>query len=285
MISPKNKLFDYALKKYNMPVWTKEYILNYLNKKSKIESMKHLMILINRRKKPILTKTKIKLPNGSVFEIKDILHIISLFYFGEMLMQKVIEQWLDNRTNIEYTKHFINILDITEKHEGTIKNLLNGFKYKIEEPPKNIKRVFEYIENTKDCNERIIIIGIILQDAYAISFGNIFYKVFFYLSPEYMKLIKQSLNYKISEINWFNNQAKQIIKNKLINENRLISLSENLSILINNSIKSESKFAQKLKIKNEVELIKTIAIAYIFHDLYELNVNINIDIEMKKCKL
>ncbi len=285
MISPKNKLFDYALKKYNMPVWTKEYILNYLNKKSRIESMKHLMILINRRKKPILTKTKIKLPNGSVFEIKDILHIISLFYFGEMLMQKVIEQWLDNRTNIEYTKHFINILDITEKHEGTIKNLLNGFKYKIEEPPKNIKRVFEYIENTKDCNERIIIIGIILQDAYAISFGNIFYKVFFYLSPEYMKLIKQSLNYKISEINWFNNQAKQIIKNKLINENKLISLSENLSILINNSIKSESKFAQKLKIKNEVELIKTIAIAYIFHDLYELNVNINIDIEMKKCKL
>jgi len=284
MISSRNKLFDYALKKYDMPIWTKKYILNYLNKKSKIESMKHLMILVNRRKKPVLTKTKIKLPNGSIFEIKDILYIISLFYFGEMLMQKVIENWLDNRTTIEHTKHFINILDITKTHERTIKNLLNGFEYKIKEPPKNIKRVFEYIENIKDCNERIIIIGIILQDAYVISFGNIFYKVFFYLSPEYMKLIKQSLNYKISEINWFNDQSKQIIKNKLIDENRLISLSENLSILINNSIKSELKFAQKLKIKNEVELIKTIAIAYIFHDLYELNVNINIDSEMEKFK-
>lgn len=285
MISPKNKLFDYALKKYNMPIWTKKYILNYLNKRSKIESIKHLMILINKRKKPVLTKTEIKLPNGLIFEIKDILYIISLFYFGELLMQKVIEQWLDNRTNIEHTNHFINILDITKTHERTIKNLLNGFKYKINEPPKNIKRVFEYIENIKDCNERIIIIGIILQDAYVKSFGNIFYEVFFNLSPEYMKLIKQSINYKLSEINWFNNQAKQIIKNNLINESRLISLSEDLSILINNSIKSEMKFAQKLKIRNEVELIRTIAIAYIFHDLYELNVNINIDIEMKKFKL
>ncbi len=124
--------------------------------------------------------------------------------------------------------------------------------------------------------------NIIIKSTYGTAFGMMFYKVFYFVMPEYMRSFGKAFDYQGEEIEWGFEEAKRIISEKCINEGRLIEMSERILTLISKTINSEMLFADEAGITREAELLKKVALAYPLHIYSDLGINIDIEGELKK---
>ncbi len=281
-----DSLISASMKRYGVPEWTRPYIYKYA-KESNINAIKHAISFINfRRKKGEVTNRHVRLPNGVLFDIKDVIHILNQFHYGLEAMGGIAKKWSGSQSasynHTEFSKYFLQVSKAREKHARALRNLVEGLGYQIGEPTKYVIDVFDSIGKLEDWNDRIIATNILIRDAYSRPFGFIFYKVFYPVSPEFMRSLGKVFTVDDEQSVWADSQIRKIILDKKMDENHIIELSESLLIKIYKSIQSEMRLARNSGIYSEAKLLRDISIAYPLHTLDEFGIAINIEREMKK---
>lgn len=270
-----SKLIEVAMDKYDVPEWVRPYLYKYASR-HKLDAIKFALSLINvGRKKGEVTKQHVTLPNGMKFRLDSVMKLISLFFHGQEAIALLEEEWVASHTigNPEYEAAYSALSDIDQKHARAIKNLMEGLGGKItDEIPTHIKPLIERMRLIDDWNERIIASGIILNYSYLKTFGPVFFKIFYPISPEFMRnLSKAFMNKELPE-RWDLLEARKIIKSGAVDPARIKALYMELLPLIGSSVKHNMSIAKELKVVNEMELLSEILIAYPLHELSELGV-------------
>lgn len=282
----KDKLVDSALEKYGLPRWMKPYIINYL-KGNSVGAVKRAVSFVNvGRKKGIITKNQIMLPNGTKFEKEQILRLVSLFFYGEERLGEISSNWAGAAadSNPAHTKHFETMAGIESKRARAIKSMVQVLASKPTEPTKEIVDLYDYIESLKSWNERLIAKNIILYNSFAMPLGYVFYKVFYPVSPEFMRSFGTAFSNRDEEEVMSAEEACNIVRNKTIENQRLMLITENILSRVARSVDAEMKDAKRAGVEREAILLKDVAVAFPLHKLKELGVNIDVDKEVVAIK-
>lgn len=283
MKTPSINIIDRILEKHDIPQWVKPYLYDYINS-DKLNAIKRAASFIDTgRKRGEVTSKYVKLPNGITFDINSVIHILSLFFYGEERSVEIYEKWSSESVppNREYPHFYYNMVTIAKRHARAIKNLIEGLKHKPDKPTKEVVEVFDYIESLTDWNERMITTNLLMKYGYNISFGVTFYKVFYFVMPEYMRSFGKVFSETTEKTKWGEEEAKSIISDKRISSKRVIEISRELISKIVKSIDSEMCIAKISGIEEEAKLLRKIAMVYPFHTLKELGIDININDEIK----
>lgn len=281
----KGMLVEAMLKRYGLPPWMKEYILEYL-KGNDVSAAKYAISFIKvGRKKGAVTKTEIILPNGKRFRKDQIAHLLSLFYYGETRLSRISWSWsIGNGRDLEMARHFGAMHLVEERRARAIKNLIEAFGYKIEDPSDELKEVFDYVEQLGTSQERVVAKRIFLNYAYAQPFGQVFYKAFYPVSPEYMRSFGKEFSIRSADAIYGERAAENIIVHGELDRQKLIGLATEILIRVARSIDAELPRARRAGIEKETLLLRNIAIAYPFHRLKELGVDIDVKKEIANVK-
>lgn len=278
-------LISVAMKRYGVPDWIAPYIYRYA-KQSDMFTIKRAINFINvRRKKGVLTSRQVKLPNGVTFDIKAVSHILNQFYYGVETEARISEKWSKEYTDYDhanFTKHYRELAAMREKHARALKNMIGGLGHRIEKPNRGIERVFDTIASLEEWPDRLITTEIILRDSYSRPFGFIFYKVFYPVSPEFMRSLGKLFTNRGEEGSWAEKEINKVVGEGALTSEHIIDLAERILTEIYRSIDSELPLARKAKIEQEAKLLRDISIAYPLHTLKELGVELDINKEMKK---
>ena len=281
-------LISAAMKRYGVPDWIAPYIYKYA-KQSDMFTIKRAINFINvRRKRGVLTSRQVKLPNGVTFDIKAVSHILNQFYYGVEAEARISERWSKEYTDYDhanFTKHYRELAATRKKHARALKNMIEGLGHKIEEPSRGIKRVFDTIASLDEWPDRLITTGIILRDSYSRPFGFIFYKVFYPVSPEFMRSLGKLFANRGEEGSWAESEIHKVVGEGALTSEHIVGLAEKILTEIYGSIDSEMPLAKKAKIEPEAKLLRDISIAYPLHTLKELGVELDVDKEMKRIAL
>lgn len=283
---PLERLVDSTLQKYEVPDWVKPYVYKYV-KENPLVAVKYAISLIDvKRKKGEVTKTYVRLPNGTEFKIDAILKLLNLFYYGEENIAKLERHWATHPMdrNAEYERHYLEMSEIDLKYTRAIKNLTEGLGHGVGEEQQSITNVFEYISKIESWQQRVIATGIILRFSYAKTFGAIFYRVFYPVSPEFMRSFGKAFRIKGSPERWDFEEAARIIKNNNIDKEEVLELTREVLARILMSIEANIKLAREMKLEKEVKMLADISVAYPFQQLSELGFKLNVDEEVKQVK-
>jgi hypothetical protein len=283
-----DKLVDPVLERYGIPEWIKPYVLRYV-RSNPANTVKFAASFIDvKRKKGEVTSEYIRLPNGLKFKIDHVLRLLNLVFYGEESMARIAKAWSEGRSdpnpNPDYTAHFREMSASDAKHARAIKNLIEGLGRKLDKPQEELVEVFDYVSKLESWPERVIATEIILRDSYAKSFGLIFYKVFYPVSPEFMRSFGKAFLDSGSGSEWGAAEARKIISGGLVPEDRIVELTREVLVKILNSIDANMRLAVISGIENEARLLSDIAIAYPFQNLSQLGVKIDIPGEIKRVK-
>jgi len=280
-----NVILDKTMKKYGVPEWVKPYVYSYIKNDPVNAVRKGISFVDVKRKRGKISGETVELPNAIKFDLADVAHIVGLFYFGEQKVEEVIGMWSKDRHDYEskaYAEHFESMVGIEDKHLHAIKNMLNGLGKKgVEESPE-IDALFEKMRSIEDWRERIIAYDLILKTSYGGTFGNIFYKVFYSVMPEYMRSFGKAFSANGAEVEWGYEEAKRIMREKEIPDERLLGLFREILPLIAVIINSNIEIARRVGIEKEVNLLMDIAIAYPMHIAEECGIDIDADKEASK---
>lgn len=283
---PLDKLVDSAMRKYGVPEWVRPYALRYI-KDNPISSVKFAISLVDiKRKKGEVTKTEVRLPNGKVFRIGSIIKVLNLFFYGEDSIAHIERSWASNSPdrNAEYERRFLEMADVDSKYARAIKNLVEGLGSKIGDEHKSITHTFDHISALDRWNERILTTGIILRYSYAKTFGTVFYKAFYPASPEFMRSFGKAFGNKKEKERWDSQEAARLISTGAISKEDALAVSGEVLARILWSIESNMKLAKELGIEREVRLLSDVSIAYPFHVLSELGIELDVEREVKLVK-
>ena len=282
-----SEAIDGTIRKYGLPIWIKPYVYEYV-KRDPVKAIKYAASFIEvGRKKGAITKKAIRLPNGHVFQKDEIMRILDLFYYGEERISRMSERWANESGNPdwEYTRHFREVAGVEARHARAIKNVMEGLGHKIEKPPKQFVEVFDFVENLTDCQERLITKRIVFWYSYRVSFGMVFYKVFYPVAPEFLRSLAKTFNMdRAKEELLGDSEVERIIKSNQINSDRLMWLVRQTLARIYNSIQAEKGLAKKAKVEREVQFLADIAIASPLHKLREMGVELDVRDELKGIK-
>ncbi|MGC8669545.1 MAG: hypothetical protein ACP5TL_00100 [Candidatus Micrarchaeia archaeon] len=274
------------LKKYNIPSWITPYAIRYA-RRNPMRTIKFAMSFIEtKRKKGAVTSDYVVLPNGLKLKISSLMRILNAIFYEQDLMSKVAKKWVSSP--IGYDKKFNEYAEqfslAEAKHAVAIKNLIEGLGYKVNEPDPRIIKLFEYIESLDTWQKRLIAVNIVLRDAYAEAFGLILYKVFYSVSPEYMRAFGKvfSKNEDYSKDGY--EEAKKVIKEKQLPDEEVINLTRDIALRVLQTIDFNMDVAKEIGIVEEVKLLRDIAIVYPFQTLKELGLNVNPDKELLNIK-
>lgn len=278
-------LVDATLRRYGLPSWMKEYVLEYL-RGNDVSAAKYAISFIKvGRRKGAVTKTEVVLPNGKKFRKEQIAHLLSLFYYGESRLSRISWNWsIDNDHDPEMLKHFSAMHLLEERRARAIKNLIESLGSKIEEPTDELKEVFDYLDALKEGRERLVAKKIFLNYAYAQPFGQVFYKAFYPVSPEYMRSFGKEFSTKSAEAIFGERTAENFIMHGEISKERLMELCTEILVRVARSIDAEMPRAKKAGIEKEATLLRNIAIAYPLYRLQELGVDIAVKTEISGIK-
>lgn len=282
---PTDRLIDSAMQKYNLPDWVRPYVYKYV-RENPVSAVKFAISLIDvKRKKGEVTKTHVKLPNGTTFKIDSIFKLLNLFYYGEESMAHIEKDWAENirDRNAEYEKHFLEMSEIDLKRTRAIKNLAEGLGQRVGERPQSMMKAFERISKIESWQDRVIATGIILRYSYSTTFGIIFYKVFYPVSPEFMRSFGKAFVSKNTQ-RWDTIEAEHLIKSNAIDKEHLLQLARELLGTVFCTIDANIKLAKELGIEKEVRLLSDISIAYPFQKLLEFGVELDVEKEVKMVK-
>lgn len=283
-----DKLVDPVLERYGIPEWIKPYVLRYV-RRNPANTVKFAASFIDvKRKKGEVTSEYIRLPNGLKFRIDYVLHLLNLVFYGEESMARIARSWAEGRSdpnpNPDYAAHFREMSASDSKHARAIKNLIEGLGHKLEKPQDELIAVFDYVAGLESWPERIIATEVVLRDSYAKSFGLIFYKVFYPVSPEFMRSFGKAFSDAGSGSEWGVAEARKIIAGGLVPEERVIGLTREVLAKILKSIEANMRLASISGIENEARLLSDIAIAYPFQNLADMGVRIDIAGEIRKVR-
>ena len=280
-------LVDAALDKYRLPRWMKPYVLEYLKGNSTATAIKHATSFISvGRKKGVITKSEIILPNGVRFRSEQILHLTSLFFYGEDRMSKISRTWATTASdgNIAHSNYCSAIAEVETKRARALKNLVDGLGRRPVEPTPELVALFDYIEDLTVWSERLIAKKIILFNSFALPFGYVFYRVFYPVSPEFMRSFGTAFNRREPEELAGEEEATTIIQSNGIERERLMKITEDVLVLITRAIDAEMRNAKRAGIEREVLLLRNVAIACPLHRLMELGVDFDIEKEISLIK-
>lgn len=280
-----DRLVDSALERYKLPAWVRPYVYRYV-RENPISAVKYAISLIDvKRKKGEITKTHVRLPNGTVFEMESVLKLLNLFFYGEENMAHIEEKWatesLDRNAVYEGNFHEISVLDM--KRARALKNLAEGLGHSVGEQPKSLENAFGRISRMESWHDRIITTGIILRYSYAATFGIIFYKVFYPVSPEFMRSFSKAFGEKGTE-RWDTEEARRLLQDGTVSDEHALRLAREILGDVLWSIKANMKLAKELKLEREVKLLSDISIVYPFQVLSEMGVKVDIDKEVRELK-
>ncbi len=278
-----DKLIESTLQKYGIPEWVKPYIYRYA-RENPIAVVKFAISLIDvKRRKGELTKDHIKLPNGTEFSIESILKLLNLFYYGEENMARIERDWVANShdRNAEYERNYTDISETEYRRTRAIKNLAEGLGHSVGEQPESLTRVFDYISKIESWQDRVIVTGIILRYSYATTFGTVFYKVFYPVSPEFMRSFGKAFETKDGQERWDTQESIKLIKENSIDREHVLEISRSILTEVLCSIESNMRLARELGLEKEVRLLGEISIAYPFQRLSEIGLELNVENEVK----
>jgi hypothetical protein len=277
-----DKLVDPVLKRYGVPEWVKPYAIRYV-RKNPANTVKFAASFVDiKRKRGEVTKEYVRLPNGLEFKMDHIMHVLNLFFYGEESMMRVAEAWAKSRAEPEpgYVAYFMEMGAADAKHARAVKNLIEGLGRKLEKPQREIIEVFDYVAKLEPWHDRMIATEVVLRDSYAKAFGLVFYKIFYPASPEFMRSFGKAFAEPTAGSAWGAAKAREIIGNKLVPEEHVMEISRGILARILKSIDANMDLAKASGIENEAKLLTDIAIAYPFHTLAELGVEMDIDKEI-----
>ncbi len=273
-----------ALDKYGVPEWVRPYIFKHALTHP-VSAVKFAVSFVDtKRKKGEVTKEYVRLPNGLRIRMAYILRVLNLFYYGEERMAKMYGLWSERAAvpNHAYAEHFYNTAATDDRHARAVKNLIEGLGYKIGEAPKELMDVFDYVERMDSWNDRIVAAAIVLRGSYANSFGRMFYKVFYPAAPEFMRSFGKA--FRDSEASWEYEEAMHIIQGGTVPEEHVLELTRSILFRVLYSISANMQLATRSGIEPEIKLLSEIAIAYPFHMLRELGINVDVRREVDNLK-
>ncbi|HUC39120.1 MAG TPA: hypothetical protein VL944_03245 [Candidatus Acidoferrum sp.] len=278
-------LISAAMRKYGIPLWLEPYLYKYA-KNTDVSTIKQAISFINvRRKKGEVTGKYVKLPNGVIFDIRAVVHILNQFYYGVDATAKISEKWSKEYTDYDhanFTTHFKKVAAERVKHARALRNMIEGLGYKIEKPSREIAAVFSRIAGLDEWADRLIVTEIILRDAYSRPFGFIFYKVFYPVSPEFMRSLGKIFTSVDTQGGWAEGEIERVLNMGALTSEHVLALSEEILSLVYSSIQVEMPLAKKAHIEPEAMLLRDISVAYPLHTLADLGVKIDVDKEVQK---
>ncbi len=283
----KEKLVDAALERYRLPIWLKPYALSYLKGANSLGAIKHAASFIDiGRRKGTITKTEVVLPNGTTFKREQVLHLASLFFYGEERMSEMSKMWASAVPGLTsgHKTHFISMAAIEAKRARAIKSLIQGLGNRPVAPTRELVELFDYVERLHSWEDIMITKKILLYNSFAMPFGYVFYRIFYPVSPEFMRSFGTAFNTKQPEEMAGEEEACRIIEQDEISRERLIYITENVLARIAKAVDAEMKNAKKAGIEREAVLLRDISIAYPLHRLEELGVNLDIEKEIATVK-
>ncbi len=274
---------DAVLKAYGFPPWLKPYLVRYMDSSDKDLVRHSIAFLKYGRKKGAITAKEVRLPNGSVFYKDDIVHLLNLFYYGEERIGQISGAWARSSDGNKYHADYFKFMQqLEEKRARAIKNFVLGLGHKMGEPSKELISVFDYVESIADWNERMVAKRILLGLSYVNPIGEVFYRVFYPVSSEFLRPLANVFINKNESENEGTRIAEAAVREGKIEEARLLQLSEDVLVKIAKSIKAEMPRAKKAGIGKEAELLMQVAVAHPLYRLRELGVKIEPEKELKK---
>jgi hypothetical protein len=279
-----NDIVRKTLDKYTVPDWVRPYIFRHA-KAHPISAVKFALSFVDtKRRKGEVTRGYVRLPNGLKIRMEYILRVLNLFYYGEKRMSEMYRRWSEKTSepNLAYSERFHNTAEADGMHARAVKNLIEGLGYKIGEAPKELIEVFDYVEGIGSWNDRIIAAAIVLRRAYADAFGRMFYKVFYPAAPEFMRSFGKA--FEDSDASWEYQEATRIIRNGTVLQEHVLELTRGILLKVLYSISANMQMAQRSGIEPEVKLLSEIAIAYPFHTLREIGIDVDVDKEVEGIK-
>ena len=282
----KEALVDAVLRKYGLPPWMKDYIREYI-KGADAGTMKMAMGFLKvGRRRGVIKGGEIILPNGKVFRKKHMLHLLNLCYYYEKRVSEISERWATTETDHAplHEHHFLMMSNIEAQRARAIKNLISAMKAKPYAPNPEHSALFDYVGSLRDWDTRVIAKKLILYYSFAKVFGLVFYRLFYPVSPEFMRSFGKVF-YKKEEVERFGErEAEMIVKERRISGEKFASLTDNILELTARAIDSEMSTAKAAGVEREVELLKNIALAYPLYRLNDLGMGMDVKNELSAVK-
>lgn len=284
MAGPIGAALDRVLDRYDVPAWARAYIYRYAMHNPANAVSFAISLVDVKRKKGGVSKDKVILPNGTEMDVHAISRLLNLFLYGEERISLMESSWAKHSAanrNPEYEACFMKLSEIEARRAKAIKNLIEGLKQKIEPDHGPLMHVFDYMESMDDWKDRVIATGIILRYSYAATFGDIFYRAFYAVAPEYMRSFGKA--FKETE-RWDTAEAARIISSKELDESHVMDLARGILSDVLNSVHANMGIAKELRLEKEIQLMSDISIAHPFQKLKELGLHLNVDEELERVK-
>ncbi len=274
------------LEKYNIPKWTKPYICEYIGgwERNPVTAIKHAVSFIETgRKKGEVTKSHVKLPNGVTFETPSITRLLGAFLYGEERLSQIYREWSAETAgygHAQYPYHFGKLAEMDEGHARAIKNIIDGFGKREENPSEAMMGVFDYIGNLREWEERAVATNILLKHSYTFI-GQMLYRAFYRTSSEFMRSLGKAFD-DDEDSEWLVEEARRIVAEGRIPRDRLRELSEEVLSRVMASVNAEGAAAESHGIEKEIELLGKISIAHPLHNMNGMGASFDVDSEIKR---
>jgi hypothetical protein len=271
-----------ALRKYDLPLWAKPYIFRYVKGMSRDELKRDVGFLRFGRRKGSITGKGVTLPNGVLFKMDDIVHLLNLFYYGESRISAISGQWATTSGDKQHSEHFRVMQKLELKRARAIKNFVQGLGHKVSGPSKELVEVFDYVEALKNWEDRVITKKILLYMSYVNPIGYVFYRVFYPVSSEFLRPLANIFTKKELFEEDGTREAEALVRNHTLDSAALEQLSEQVMSRVASSIKAEMPRAKKAGIEREAQLLMELAVAHPIYRLVELGADMKPEKTIKR---
>ncbi|MCL5430014.1 MAG: hypothetical protein M1504_00885 [Candidatus Marsarchaeota archaeon] len=278
----KRVVIETTLNKYGLPKWIAPYAEEYISGNT-IAAIKYAKSFVNfGRKKGMVTKDTITLPNGVTFKKEQVVHLLSLFYYGELRISGISLHWSNMfaRDSMQ-SEHFRTMSEMEAKRARAIKNVISGVGYKAEEPTKELVAVYDYVGSLTSWEEMLVTRKILLNYSYVMPFAQIFYRIFYPVSPEFMRSFGTTFKKKGERETRAEEEAEKIVREGKISRERLLQLTDDILGLVARSIDAEMPNAKRAGVIKEALLLRNISLAFPLHRLNDFGLEIDVDNEIK----
>lgn len=275
------RLVDSAMDRYGVPEWARPYVYKYVSR-NKVDVVKAAIAMVGfGRKKGRITDDYAILPNGMKFGMQSIVKLLGIFFHGEHRLADLESYWAGSHAvgNPEYEAGYAALAESDYKGARAVKNLVEGLKYRMPEDNGSLDRLFGRLSRLESWEERIFASGIILNYCYTKPFAGMLMRVFYPIAPEFMKSFGKAFTLKERSERWDLLEARRLVSTGRISSERAIELKDELLPLVSKSIDSNMMIAKELDIKDEISLLKEIALVYPVRVMSELGINTSPDSE------
>ncbi|MGC8651938.1 MAG: hypothetical protein ACP5UH_01660 [Candidatus Micrarchaeia archaeon] len=281
-----SSIISEVFNKYGIPAWIAPYAMKYA-RRNPLKTVKFAMSFVEtKRKKGAVTNGYVVLPNGLRLKLGSLIKVLNAIFYEQDMMARIAKRWATLPVGYDprYAQYASELSKEEARHSVAIKNLIEGLGYKISEPDARINELFEYISSLDTWQKRLIAVNIVLRDSYAKAFGLILYRVFYAVSPEYMRAFGKVFSETEHFSQWGFEEAKRVIQQKRIPESETLAITREIAAKVLKTIDFNMSIAKEAGIVEEIKLLRDIAIVYPFQTLKELGIAVDPNKELEALK-